>query len=59
MKKEDLQVIVDFICDQRENLKDFIKDPALHLDEVEAFEEDIKSCDAFLTEAKKLGLKTE
>ena len=59
MKKEDLQIIVDFIHDQRANLNDFINDPTLHPDEVESFERDIKACDAFLAEAKGLGLKTE
>lgn len=59
MKKEDLQIIVDFIHDQRACLNDFINDPDVHQLDVESFKRDIKACDAFLAEAKKLGLKTE
>lgn len=59
MKKEDLQIIVDFIHDQRVCLNDFINDPDTHPEDVKSFKRDIKACDAFLTEAKELGLKTE
>lgn len=59
MKKEDLQVIVDFIHDQKAALNDFINDPTVHPDDAKSFERDIRACDAFLAEAKKLGLKTE
>lgn len=59
MKKEDLQIIVDFIHDQRMCLKDFTNDPTTHPDDIKSLERDIKACDAFLTEAKELGLKTE
>ena len=59
MKKEDLQIIVDFIHDQRADLRDFINDPTVHPLDVKLFERYIKACDAFLAEAKELGLKTE
>ena len=59
MKKTDLQIIVDFIHGQRACLNDFIKDPTTHPDDMKSFKRDMEACDAFLAEAKELGLKTE